>query len=244
MQYVERCLWWSGMVSRRAIVEKYGCSGQHASAVLQAYKEVNPRAMSYDLSVKRYLAHPKMKCLYEVSSFASELDKNEDGVQSIKQPLKEVDEQTLRRLMVAVRQGRKVRMKYQSRTTSEASWRKIAPHAFGHDGVRYHCRAWCYQNEEYRDFSLLRVQEIEWPKDKAEGVDQVDEAWNTQTIIHLRINPKASEALKAALVEDYGLQDENEAIIMRCSLAMEPYVLYRMGLDAGLPGGAFFIRKE
>ena len=58
VRYVEECLWWNGMVSRREIMEKYGCSGQHASAVLQAYRELNPKAMSYDLSVKRYLADP------------------------------------------------------------------------------------------------------------------------------------------------------------------------------------------
>ena len=246
LQYVETCLWWNGEVSRRMLIEKFNCSGQHASAILQAYLELNPQSMTYDLSVKRYLAHQEMNCLFGIPEFKEELDKDEDVVKYTEPPLKVVSTDVKRFLLMAVRRQRKVEIKYQSRSSNEAEWRHIAPHAFGNDGLRYHARAWCYKSENYKDFSLLRILDIRPPIEDAKLELSVDKLWGNEVAINLKVNPDASPSLKSALIEDYSLLDERKPIQIKCSEAMKKYVLYRMGLDvdANFPGGAFFLLDE
>lgn len=232
LRYVEQRLWWDGLVGRRDVMTRFGCSGQHASAVLQAYLEINPKGMVYDLSVKRYVAHPKMKCVFEVSTLEEELEYEEDGLGVMEFPVKVVEGEVKRALMVALRRGLKVKMKYQSRSAPMASWREISPHAFGYDGLRFHVRAWCYKNEEYRDFSLLRMQKVQWPTDEvAEELPQ-DEEWEEWVEVTVEVNADLEEGTRQALLEDYEVCDGR--IQIRCRKAMKPYVLHRLGL-----GGAF-----
>jgi len=246
LHYVEACLWWNGMISRREIIEKYSCSSQHASAILQSYLGLNPQAMSYNLNVKRYLANPKMQCVFETPSFPQELEKDEDCIRRIEPPLRKAAPMVLRYLMVAVRQNLKVKIHYQSRSSDQPNWREIAPHAFGYDGMRYHTRAWCYQNEAFRDFSLLRISDIKWPTETSGIESCLDEDWFEEIEIKLKINQSASDALKKALIEDYELENEQSEISIKSCKAMKPYVLYRMGLDieANFPGGSFFTLNE
>lgn len=203
---------------------------------------MNPKSMSYSLNVKRYLANPRMKCVIATPSLENELAGEENQVGDIIMPLKEVDPKISRYMMVAIRQKRVLSMTYQSKSSDEPEKREIYPHAFGHDGVRYHVRAWCPKNEEYRDFSLLRVTDIKWPEKPVEEELPVDKDWEEFTEVRVKVNKAVSEGTRRALMEDYGLTAEDEDIIIKCRKAMKGYVLYRMGLDAesGLSDVPFF----
>jgi predicted DNA-binding transcriptional regulator YafY len=54
---------------------------------------------------------------------------------------------------------RSVEIFYQSmnRTRPEPIWRRITPHAFGHDGLRWHVRAYCHIDSKFKDFILSRT---------------------------------------------------------------------------------------
>jgi len=242
MKYVEDLAWWNGVLSRKELVDHFRISGQQATAVLQAYQEVNPKCMEYSLNVRRYLASPKMKREISPASFEEQLSIEDDLFGRVNIPVREVSDKVYRYLMVAVKNDRYVTMTYQSKSSSSPEKRKIIPKAFGYDGVRYHVRAWCTKREGYVDFSLLRIKDIKWPTEQVDIELEEDADWNEIITVKFRINPKASEGTKLALIEDYGLSSEDDCIEIECRKAMQSYVLFRMGLDADLPNTAFFER--
>ena len=249
LRYVEELAWWNGVVSRREVVERFGVSAQQGSAIIQTYLELNPKAMHYCLKRRRYLVTAKMKRYFtepDEAELRAELMKDDGGFSCVSLPMVEVDARVHRYVMVALRQRRIALVKYQSRSQPEAKWREIAPHAVGDDGGRLHVRAWCFKNEDYRDFSLLRIQEIKWPESGAPMDLPEDEAWEEMVGLEFKISSELDEGTRQALVEDYGLEDENGKIFIKCRRAMRPYVMHRMGLhaDSGLPLGRFFVSDD
>lgn len=63
-------------------------------------------------------------------------------------------DQSARHLFLAVSGGRRVRVRYWSVNREKATLRELRPHAFGHDGCRWHLRAWCHDREDFRDFVI------------------------------------------------------------------------------------------
>jgi len=242
LRYVEELIWWNGVMSRKEIIDRFGCSPQQATAVIQSYLELNPKAMEYSLKVRRYLANPKMKCVFGTPSLPEELQKNENTVGQLTLPVKALNDKVTRNLMVAIRQERTVTIHYQPGRDAEVEKHRIIPHAFGFVGSRYHVRAWSEERESYRDFSLSRIQATSWPKTKISHELPVDENWETWEEVHIKINSEASDGVKHALMEDYDLESVTSPIVINCRKAMKPYVLYHMGLDiySTLPNTSFF----
>jgi predicted DNA-binding transcriptional regulator YafY len=54
-----------------------------------------------------------------------------------------------------------VRINYESRYAEEASWRLIEPIGLCHYSSRWHLFAWCRLREDYRDFRLDRIKELQ-----------------------------------------------------------------------------------
>src|SRR6266404_4583703 len=61
-----------------------------------------------------------------------------------------------------MRSGRSVEIFYQSmnRERPDPIWRRIAPHAFGYDGLRWHARAFSHDEQLFTDFLLTRILEV------------------------------------------------------------------------------------
>ena len=104
-------------------------------------------------------------------------------------------------------------------------------------------RAWSEERGAYRDYSLSRIQSVSWPEFKPHKLElPTDENWETWEEVSIKINSEASDGVKHALMEDYGLDSVNSPIVIRCRKAMKPYVLYQMGLDvySTIPNISFF----
>lgn len=111
----------------------------------------------------------------------------------------------------------------------EAGWRRIAPHAFGHDGYRWHARAWCEENGAYRDFVLSRIEKCEWPTDPATPpVSDIDwETWETATLIP---HPDLDEDRRLTIETDF--QMKNGRMELQTRRAMRDYLLAHLRLPA------------
>ena len=62
LRWIEFLLWWRGWIGRNDLLETFGISAAQASSDLQRYAELNPTAMIYQTSRKRYESVEKMKC--------------------------------------------------------------------------------------------------------------------------------------------------------------------------------------
>jgi hypothetical protein len=259
LRAVERALWWRGWIGRPDLVEVFGISAAQASSDLQKYMEINPGSMVYQMSRKRYEAVEAMACVLHTprleEGMAAFLQPGGLGmvaggavgegsqVSVVKPPRREVSQVVERRVLLAVVQGKKLRVKYHSLKSGRSDWRWLAPHAFGHDGLRWHVRAWYQEGQSHRDFVLGRMSDAGWPEEIGEDEKPpMDEDWDTQEERRYRINDSLSEERQAALRLDYGTGPRG-ILKITCRRAMAQYVeaMLRVPTDGELP--AHFMRE-
>ena len=237
--FIERLAWWRGVVNRGDLRELFGISAAQASSDLQAYQELSPEALAYNIRAKRYESRPEMRCvLHEprleeaVRLFLGEavpLPQAADErrlvgakVDRIVLPSRRASFEVERRVFLAVAGGRRLRIKYWSVSSSRGTRREIAPHALAHDGYRWHVRAWCFENEGYRDFVLSRIEEADWPG-AAYQPPAVDQEWEREETLTLTANPALDDEQRKSIERDYGMRGGK--LVLHVRAAMKEYLL-------------------
>ncbi|MEX2579286.1 MAG: WYL domain-containing protein [Verrucomicrobiales bacterium] len=247
LRFIERCLYWRGWVKRRDLGEGFGISLAQASADLQRYFELNPLAARYDTRAKRYRSEPGMTCVLHVprieEAMACYLEGGAGGaiapasaetpggrIARVSLPVREASPAVQRAVFFATLTGLRLRIHYGSLTGRRAArWRWIAPHAFGHDGYRWHVRAWCEENEEYRDFVLSRISESEWPEEAA-APPRRDEDWETWEELELQPHSALDDDQRLSVEADFAMR--NGRLVVRVRRAMRDYLLAHLRLTA------------
>lgn len=245
LRFIETCAWWKGIVNRNDLVEIFGISMAQASSDMQTYLDLNPAALTYNLRQKRYEATVSMKWILSQPNLAEAaalfLSKDAhgawsgiheyavygDAVSIIRMPVREAKEAVDRRAFLAIMNGYRIRMRYVNEETGKDEWRRIRPHALGHNGSRWHLRAWCERNDDYRDFPLTRIAEIEWTRDHMD-LPRTDEEWNAIVTLKIRPHRNLSALQKQAVELEYGMSGGLLKIKVR--KAMEEYLRDRLGL--------------
>lgn len=242
LRRVEFLLWWRGWVGRNDLVELFGISPAQASGDLQRYAGINPGAMIYQTSRKRYEADRSMKCELHtpsfdeavrsllgggppIDSFGGRGGEGDPRLSVVNLPTRAVIALSGRMVLMALIEKRTVEVLYASVSSGKEEWRTLAPHGLAWDGQRWHVRAWCHTREGWRDFVLGRMKMAKWPGESA-GTLPEDVDWaNIETLV-LRVNPDLSEEQRAALRLDYNLS--GETLELRVRRAMKPYLLAAM----------------
>ncbi|MEI6606531.1 MAG: WYL domain-containing protein [Verrucomicrobiota bacterium] len=245
LRFIEVCAWWKGIVNRQDLADLFGISMAQASSDLQRYLEMNPGAFVYNLRQKRYEPVAEMKCVMArpcldeaVSRFLGGSvrgvwtgcgEDNEDRgyVALLKMPLREASADVERRVFLAIFNGFRVRVKYASVNSGKEEWRWLMPQALAHSGARWHVRAWCETNHEFRDFTLSRIAEVEWSREQAEPPHE-DLDWTQWVTIQIRPHHDLSEGQRKAVERDYAMR--GGVLKVKVRKAMEGYLRERLGL--------------
>lgn len=246
LRFIERAAFWTGAVNRSDLQSVFGVSQAQASADLQKFQELNPGALMYNLNRKRYEGAVGMRCeihqprLEEaMAQFLGEgvvatplvraPMQAEMGlrVAAVTLPVREAGLAVQRAVFRAVLHGLRVRVNYHSLTGKSEGWRWLAPHAFAHDGYRWHVRAWCEKNLAFRDFVLSRMKAAELPVEVA-VVPETDVEWETWEEIVLVPAAQLSEAEKKTVALDYAMRGGK--LRLRVRKAMRGYTLGHLRL--------------
>jgi predicted DNA-binding transcriptional regulator YafY len=125
----------------------------------------------------------------------------------------------MRAFLSAVRSGRSIEIHYRSMNPKHtgAVWRRITPHAFAHDGFRWHARAYCHIHKEFRDFILGRCLQVRGVGD-AEARSDDDKHWHTFFDVILAPNPALSLGQQQTVSLDYNMPDGKKIISVRQAL--------------------------
>ncbi|MCF7731822.1 MAG: WYL domain-containing protein [Akkermansiaceae bacterium] len=250
LRFIETCAWWKGIVNRNDLVEIFSISMAQASSDMQAYLDTNPTALAYNLRQKRYEATAAMKWvitkprLEEAAalflggdirapwgSIGDPGDKG-DAVSVIRMPTRDAKEIVERRAFLAIMNGYRIRMRYVCANSGKDEWRRVRPHALAHDGSRWHLRGWCERHDDYSDFALGRIAEIEWTRDLM-ALPRPDEEWDSFVTLKVRPHRSLGALQKQAVELDYGMTGGSLKIKVR--KAMEGYLRAQLGLP--LDGG-------
>lgn len=245
LEFIDFRLRWDGRINRSDITAFFGISVPQASLDIAKYIELAPENLSYDRSARIYLAGPKFKSVFASSSssqYLNELLAIQAGVleQSasfigwqppvaiVPTPGRLLPADTLTVLLTAMREKHAVKVLYQSLTQVTPQPRIISPHAFAHDGYRWHVRAYCQLRKQFRDFVIARILTIEPARDVAPA-PQEDSEWQTMVELVLAPNPKLPTSHRRAIELDYGMTQGQARIVCRQALLF--YILQHLGLN-------------
>ncbi len=244
LAFIESWLFWEGGVNRGDLVGTFNVSVPQASKDLALYQAHAPDNMRYDSTRKRYVATEAFSPRFIGPDADAYLNSQIDddlvlfkGIRSgtlavlLPVPSRRIDPGVLRLLVAATRENQSVEIRYQSSDLARPGphWRRISPHAFAHDGMRWHVRAFCHLDNRFLDFVLSRCSEAREPGAAAKGQAD-DHAWNTLFPVVLIVNPRMPAALRPTVAEDYGMTPDEEVVIsVRQALLF--YFSKRMRLD-------------
>ncbi len=245
LQFIDYRLRWEGRINRTDLVDYFGISVPQASLDIGSYGALAPANLRYDHSSKTYVATEEFDAVFPRNGarrYLAELLAVETGVveadaifschgpdvYAVSAPARALDERTVAGLVKAIRDRGDVQIEYQSMSSVEPSHRVISPHALGHDGFRWHVRAYCHNRNRFSDFVLGRILDLASAGPSAvESTRDVE--WHTIVQLVLTTNPDLAEAKRKVLELDYGMIDGE--VILECRQASLFYTLRRLGLD-------------
>lgn len=245
LRFIDFRLHWGGRINRRDVTDFFKISVPQASADIARYAELAPGNLAYDTSSRTYVATQAFAPRYESSGprqYLSQLLALERQILSSDQtflefrppiasvplPNRTVESQTLSRVIQAISERAKLRVRYQSITRDEPQERLISPHAFGYDGLRWHVRAFCHLRKGFRDFVLGRIMSPGTPA--ASEVDPTeDREWYSYVDLILMPDDSLSHKQREGVEIDYGMK--NGKVTVPCRQAMLFYTLRTLNFE-------------
>ncbi len=235
LRFIERMLYWRGYINRRDLRDFFGISPPQATNDLVNYTTRNPGACAYNVRTRRYEAAPDMEPLLIEPEFGRDLAilgaaawpaGGADFVVEPERPLRAADAELMRALALAAHRRESLEVRYWSVHSGRADWRRISPRTFAHDGLRWHVRAFCHDNGDFRDFVAGRISGRRKPKPCSEP-ERVDADWMARVTLVIRPNPELSEGQRKAMEMDYGMRRGKLRLPVRKALLV--YVARRLG---------------
>ncbi len=245
LEFIDFRLQWDGRINRGELVDFFVISIQQASLDIARYTELAPRNLEYDKSEKVYRAAPSFKPVItppESQALLNQLLGMTAGTllpsmsfvgwrppyDVVRFPTRPIRSDILVKVLWAIRDRQEIEITYQSMRRPSATRRWIAPHAIAFDGSRWHTRAWCHENKDFRDFVFSRIQDIHASR-PTQIHPQTDEQWHTSVDMILRPRDGLTEPQRLAIQADYAMHDGRLVITSRKALAF--YVLRQLQLD-------------
>ena len=102
--------------------------------------------------------------------------------------------------------------------------RQTAPQGSGSDGYRWQVRAWCFENSDFRDFVLSRIEKAEWPEVPFTKPTK-DGAWEREVTVVVRANSELDEERRKTIERDYGMKADKLQVRM-CEAMREYYLAH------------------
>jgi hypothetical protein len=245
LEFIDFRLRWDGKLNRSDLMGHFGISVPQASADIASYLELAPENLEYDRSERVYVATPGFSPFFPSSGaehYLRDLLAKASGGLSAEtsylgwlppvavagMPNRTVSEHVLEAFIRAIRAGQSLGVLYQSMSRPEPVWRDLSPHGVGHDGFRWHARAYCHTRQAFRDFVLARVLDAR-PSDRPAADPADDQAW-TNTVQLVLVPSTGLSSSKRKVVElDYAMVGGQAVLETR--EAMLYYALQRLGLS-------------
>jgi hypothetical protein len=250
LQFIDFRLQWDGRINRRDVTEFFKISVPQASADLSRYGDLGPGNLRYDGSSRTYVATPDFAPLFETTGsrqylaqlIALERDvltpdqaflSFRPPVGSVPLPSRTIEPKILGAMLRAIAGGSMVHIRYQSIAREEEQGRFISPHAFGHDGVRWHVRAYCHLREGFRDFVFGRI--LSAGEAVASPIDpSSDTEWNRFVDLVLTPHESLTTSQRRGVEIDYGMKSGK--VTVSCRQAMLFYTLRTLNFELnGMP---------
>ncbi len=248
-RFIEILALWEGRLTTRHLCETFGIGRQQASKDINTYlREVGPGNLEYDKFLKGYKPSSTYKPVVtqgqadeylhlmarnnELSSMFESLDLAMPNMEVLNVPVRDVSPEILRDIVKAAREQRRLDVDYVSIHRPDREGRVIVPHTLVHTGLRWHVRAWCEKNQDYRDFVLSRFRGNAEIMDESEHGFENDKRWNKHVTIKIVPDSRLSKAQREVVARDYGMSRNILKVTTRGSLVQ--YALQALRIDTSI----------
>jgi len=243
---IEVIAYWEGRLTTNHLCNSFGIGRQQASKDINTYlREIAPGNLEYDKQIKGYVPTAEFKPTVttgtadeylhilsrtkDIAHTFEGLDLGFANTHMLQVPSRPVDPVILRALVNAAREQKRVDIGYLSLNNPETDGRIIVPHTLVCTPMRWHVRAYCEKNGDYRDFVLSRFRGIPDVIDHSEHGIKNDKAWNTDIELVISPDPRLSALQQKVICHDYGMAKKRLAV--QCKAALLQYVLQTFKLD-------------
>lgn len=243
---IETVAYWEGRLTTNHICHGFGIGRQQASKDINTYlRELAPGNLVYDRHLKGYVPAPDFQPVVtsgQVSEYVDLLARQQTLSHTVdalniglpdshvvQAPNQAISPDTMRAVVTATRNGRRLRASYTSLSRPEPVESIIEPHTLVCNGANWHLRAWCDSNREFRDFALTRFRMApEALRQRARHTRDQDEDWNRQVVLLVTPDQRLTAPQREIIARDYGMTGGRLEIRTRAALA--PYVLTQLGI--------------
>ncbi len=243
---IETVAWWEGRLTTNHLMQSFGISRQQASKDINTYiNEHAPKNLVYDRHLKGYVPAKAFKPRFiddSASDYLRLLNQSHEReahieglalayahTEILQVPDRSIRPETLRPILRACREGLRLECEYVSLSNPSPETRLIAPHTLVFSGMRWHVRAFCEKNGDYRDFVLSRFRGELEPIGKSDCTREMDAGWSTQVSITIEPDSRLNAAQRRIIESDYGMK--NGQLVIQSRGALAQYVLQRYQLD-------------
>lgn len=243
---IETVVWWEGRLTTGHLIQSFGISRQQASKDINTYiTEHAPKNLTYDKQLKGYVPSKHFKPLFiddSASAYLHLLNQTHSRAPHVEGlalayahtmvlevPDRTIRPEILRPLLKACRHSEVIEVEYVSLANPNPETRLIAPHTLVYTGMRWHVRAYCEKNREYRDFVLSRLRGLPEFERKTENLISEDEDWNTVVEVIIEPDSRLKPEQKAIIEVDFGMREG--VLVIPTRRALVKYVLQRFQID-------------
>jgi predicted DNA-binding transcriptional regulator YafY len=243
---IETIVWWEGRLTTGHLIQSFGISRQQASKDINTYiNEHAPKNLTYDKYLKGYVPTKQFQPLFiddSASAYLHLLNQNHERAPHIEGlavayahtevlqvPDRSIRPEVLRPLLKACRLGLRLETEYVSLANPTPEIRLIAPHTLVYTGMRWHARAYCEKNGQYRDFVLSRLRGEPEVLDTSEFSREADAGWNTLVDVIIEPDQRLKPEQRRIIEVDYGMLYGQLIVPSRGALVQ--YVLQRFQID-------------
>lgn len=238
---------WEGRLTTNHLMRAFGIGRQQASKDINTYlSDYGPENLVYDRFLKGYRPTPGFRPVFtrgvadeylqmmhareDLASSFEALTVRELNTEVLLPPARDLRPEVLQPVLQACRECKRVEIEYASLANPEPEYRVIQPHTVVHTGYRWHVRAWCEKNGDFRDFVLSRIGDQPELVTTATMRAEDDEAWRTRVVVRLGPDPRLSESQQALIQRDYGMEQGELRLETRGALVS--YLLQQLRVDA------------
>lgn len=243
---IETIALWEGRLTTGHLMQSFGISRQQASKDINSYlAEYAPDNLVYDRQLKGYVPSAVFQPLFiddSASAYLHLLNQNSERAPHIEGlalayahtevlgvPDRSVRPEVLRPLLRACRDALRLECEYVSLANPVAETRLIAPHTLVYTGMRWHVRAYCEKNRDYRDFVLSRFRGELDVLDVSANRREADHGWNTEVTVTFEPDPRLQFPQRQIIETDFGMCEGQLQVVTRGALVQ--YVLQRYQID-------------
>lgn len=247
-RYIELIALWEGQLTTRQLCETFGIGRQQANKDLSSYRRALTQGdLIYDASAKHYLPSSNFKPILtqglaseylqlaaqqsDVQRILGHLPVAAAAVEVVTAPSRELPPSLLRPIIQAITDCRRIDVDYVSLNNPDREGRIVVPHTLVWTGYRWHVRAWCEKNQDFRDFVLSRFRGEADLMDSSERNASEDNDWQQRVTLQVEPDPRLRADQREVIAHDYNMENGRLLLTTRAKLA--PYLLQLLNVNTG-----------